>query len=169
MYNYTKFGNNLKGVDIMKIIGITLVAVLSMVVLANTASADVYQIFLYYDNGQLSFDRDHDLKVIRSEGVENNPVGGFRAEVIDRNNKVLHSASFESSQEPFFPEFAKTTGQLRFQSVLHNRNWTSRHRDYPNRWRPELQSAWLFTLLPNSMLHKVLGSGINNHLADKSQ
>ena len=101
-YNYNKYGNNLskKGHGRMRISIVWLTLVFSIVFLVNIANADqVYQVFLYYDQGKLYLDRDRDRKVIIEDSSIRNNEGEFRAEIIDKNNSVLSSINFEPKPE----------------------------------------------------------------------
>ncbi|TSC91302.1 MAG: hypothetical protein G01um10142_30 [Parcubacteria group bacterium Gr01-1014_2] len=94
--------------------------VLTLVLLgANSAKADVYQIYLYYDHGQLSFDRNLDRKVIILPGKTGDPsgdfrLGDFRIEVLDKNDNILHSVKFDPRPEifsdPDSPSLRKSLG-----------------------------------------------------------
>ncbi len=68
----------------------------------NTANAEFYQVYLYYDHGNLVFDRDYDKKVIVLKGGRSEtPTGGFRAEVIGRDNSMVHSTNFDPRPRVF--------------------------------------------------------------------
>lgn len=99
MYNYKQHRYNLRRLA-MIMFGIkTVIVILSLLVFkVNTANADVYQVYLYYDNDQLFFDRSYDqkVKVFRGEKIGSSyPSGNFRAEVLDKDNKVVSSVSFD--------------------------------------------------------------------------
>ncbi|MBI2065041.1 MAG: hypothetical protein HYT62_03260 [Candidatus Yanofskybacteria bacterium] len=56
---------------------------------------DIYRIYLYYDHGKLTFDRDVISKVVIAHGWESFSSGDFKAEIIDKDGEILHSVKFD--------------------------------------------------------------------------
>ncbi len=114
MYNYTQNNHNQRRVTMTRFRARLVMLVLGLLVLnINTASADVYRVYLYYDHGQLFFDRGYDQKVVilRGQKISSNyPGGDYRVEVVDGNN-VLHSAKFDPRPVVFLEPGVKVLDQ----------------------------------------------------------
>jgi len=73
---------------------LAVVAAMTGVVKASS-NDDLYRVYLYYDHGKLLFDRDVVQKVVLVKGPEVVTPGDFKAEILNKDARVLHSVMFD--------------------------------------------------------------------------